>query len=211
VSEPVAADFYKLLVYDTGGFLVDHRDTEKVPGMFATMVVVLPSTHDGGELVARHLGQEVVLDPRPEEPSEIGFAGFYADCVHEVRPVRAGYRVTLIYNLRLAGKGPPLTAPDYRAKHGRVVELLRNWESAEDEPDKLILPLEHAYTPAELSFNALKGADAGVASVLLEAAAEADCDLHLALWPAAPECLQPSDRILSRAATNINMVARGSS
>ena len=40
VSEPVAADFYKLLVYDTGSFFVGHRDTEKAPGMFATMVLV---------------------------------------------------------------------------------------------------------------------------------------------------------------------------
>lgn len=181
VSEPVAADFYKLLVYDTGGFFVEHRDTEKAPGMFATMVLVLPSTHSGGELVIKHLDRELVLDPRPEEPSEIGFAAFYANCVHEVRPVKTGYRLTLVYNLRFAGKGRPLKAPDYRAEHGRVVELLRNWASAEDEPDKLILPLEHAYTPAELSFSALNGADAGVASVLVRAAAEADCDLHLAL------------------------------
>ena len=55
VSEPVAADFYKFLVYDTGSFFVDHRDTEKAPGMFATMVLVLPSTHSGGELVMRIL------------------------------------------------------------------------------------------------------------------------------------------------------------
>src|SRR6266536_2732943 len=74
VSEPVAADFYKLLVYDAGSFFADHRDTEKVPGMFATLVIVLPSAHSGGELVIKHLGREVVLDPRPEEPSEIGFA-----------------------------------------------------------------------------------------------------------------------------------------
>jgi predicted 2-oxoglutarate/Fe(II)-dependent dioxygenase YbiX len=181
VSEPVTADFYKLLVYDTGSFFVDHRDTEKAPGMFATMVLVLPSTHSGGELVIKHLGREMVLDLRPEEPSEIGFAAFYADCVHEVRPVKTGCRLTLVYNLRFAGKRQPLKAPDYRAEHGRVVELLRSWASAEDEPDKLILPLEHAYTPAELSFSALKGADAGVASVLVKAAAEADCDLHLAL------------------------------
>jgi hypothetical protein len=65
VSEPVAADFYKLLVYDTGSFFVDHRDTEKAPGMFATMVLVLPSTHSGGELVIKHVGREVVLDPSP--------------------------------------------------------------------------------------------------------------------------------------------------
>ena len=181
VSEPVVADFYKLLVYDTGSFFVDHRDTEKAPGMFATMVLVLPSSHSGGELVIKHLGREVVLEPRPEEPSEIGFAAFYADCVHEVRPVKRGCRLILVYNLRFVDKRRPLKAPDYRAEHGPVMELLRSWASAEDEPDKLILPLQHAYTPAELSFSALKGADAGVASVLVKAAAEADCDLHLAL------------------------------
>src|SRR5438445_53440 len=104
-----------------------------------------------------------------------------ADCVHEVRAVRTGCRLTLVYNLCFVGKGRPLKAPDYRAEHGRVVELLQSWASTEDEPDKLILPLEHVYTTAELSFSALKGADAGVASVLVKAAAEADCDLHLAL------------------------------
>jgi hypothetical protein len=181
VSEPVAADFYKLLVYDTGAFFVDHRDTEKVPGMFATMALVLPSTHRGGELIVKHLDQEIVLDPHPEEPSEIGFAAFYADCVHEVRPVTAGCRLTLVYNLRFHGKKRSLRAPDYRAEQGQVADLLRGWAAAEGEPDKLIVSLEHAYTPAELSFGALKGADAGVASVLVKAAADADCDLHLAL------------------------------
>jgi predicted 2-oxoglutarate/Fe(II)-dependent dioxygenase YbiX len=181
VSGPLAADFYKLLIYDAGGFFVDHRDTEKVPGMVATMALVLPSTHAGGELVVKHAGREAAFDLHPEDPSEIGFAGLYADCVHEVRPVTAGFRVTLVYNLRLADRSGPLKAPDYRTEQERAAEALRNWASAEDEPDKLILPLEHAYTPAELSFGALKGADAGIASVLIKAAAEADCDLHLAL------------------------------
>lgn len=181
VDEPIAADFYKLLIYDAGSFFVDHRDTEKLPGMFATMVLVLPSMHSGGELVVRHLGREVVLDPRPQEPSEIGLAAFYADCVHEVRSVSAGHRVTLVYNLRFLGKRRMLKAPDYRAEQERVSTLLRGWATATDEPDKLILPLEHAYTPSEISFGTLKGADAGVASVLVPAARAADCELHLAL------------------------------
>jgi hypothetical protein len=46
-SERVAAEFHELLVYDTGSFFVDHRDTEKASGMFATMVLVLPSTCSG--------------------------------------------------------------------------------------------------------------------------------------------------------------------
>ena len=48
-------------------------------------------------------------------------------------------------------------------------------------PEKLIYPLQHAYTPAELSFGALKGADAAAAAVLKGAAARSDCELHLAL------------------------------
>ena len=43
VSGEVQAELYKLLVYDAGSFFVSHRDTEKAPGMFATLVIVLPS------------------------------------------------------------------------------------------------------------------------------------------------------------------------
>ena len=99
VSEPVAAELYKLLVYDEGSFFVSHRDTEKSPGMFATLVLALPSISTGGEFVVRHKGREVRLDLRCEEPSEIAYAAFYADCVHEVLPVTAGCRATLVYNL----------------------------------------------------------------------------------------------------------------
>jgi predicted 2-oxoglutarate/Fe(II)-dependent dioxygenase YbiX len=116
VNGSVAADFYKLLVYDAGSFFVDHRDTEKVAGMFATMVLLLPSAHSGGDLIVRHLGREAVLDLHPEEPSEIGLAAFYADCVHEVRPITAGCRVALVYNLRFLDKKQPPKPPDYRTE-----------------------------------------------------------------------------------------------
>jgi len=181
VSGSVAAEFYKLLVYDRGAFFVDHRDTEKIPGMFATLVLVLPSVHRGGELVVRHLDREVIFDHHPEEPSEIGFAAFYADCVHEVRPVVAGSRVALVYSLRFLDRKRLPKPPDHRTEHKGITERLRQWADSGEQPDKLILPLEHAYTPAELSFERLKGRDAAIASVLAGAAAQAACDLHLAL------------------------------
>jgi hypothetical protein len=58
VSGPVDAEFYKLLVYDQGSFFVQHRDTEKLPGMFATLILALPSVSAGGELVVRHKDRE---------------------------------------------------------------------------------------------------------------------------------------------------------
>src|SRR5260370_40756885 len=75
--------------------------------------------------------------------------------------------------------------PSYATEADQLTALLRHW--AEDEhrtdggPDKLIFPLEHAYSPATLSFDALKGADAASPATLLAAAQAADCDLYLAL------------------------------
>jgi hypothetical protein len=44
----ISAEFYKLLIYQEGGFFLPHRDTEKTHGMFGTLTIVLPSLHCGG-------------------------------------------------------------------------------------------------------------------------------------------------------------------
>jgi predicted 2-oxoglutarate/Fe(II)-dependent dioxygenase YbiX len=188
VSGEVRAELYKLLVYDAGSFFISHRDTEKAAGMFATLVVVLPSEYSGGELVVKHQQQQVKLDLCCDDPSEIAFAAFYADCVHEVLPITQGCRLTLIYNLLRTDKKMPLPKPpDYHREQDEVTSLLRNWagelstDPHEEIPEKLIYLLEHAYTPAELGFDALKNADAAVAEVLVAAAGQADCEIHLAL------------------------------
>ena len=186
VDGPVAAEFYKLLLYEEGGFFLGHRDTEKTPGMFATLVAALPSSFAGGELVVRHKGREVQLDLRSDDPAEVAFAAFYADCVHEVLPVTKGCRLILVYNLVRRGRGRAPEPPDYAAEQARVTALLQRWQRGkrhrdDDTPEKLVYLLEHAYTPAELGFAMLKGADAAAAGVLTGAAREAQCDLHLAL------------------------------
>ena len=184
VAGPVVAEFYKLLVYDEGAFFVGHRDSEKTAGMFATLVIVLPAFYRGGELVIRHNGREVRLDPNSHEPSEAGFVAFYADCVHEVLPVTSGCRLTLVYNLSYRTSGKQPLPPSYTRERDRLAALLWQWggeKTGSGLPVKLIYPLEHAYTQAGLSFEALKGADAAKAGTLLAAAEEAGCDLHLAL------------------------------
>ena len=179
VSEPIEAEFYKLLIYDEGSFFTAHRDTEKADRMFATLVIVLPSCSSGGELIIRHAGREATLDLRPDDAGEAAFAAFYADCVHEVLPVTAGCRLALIYNLLRRKRRGAVLPPDYRNEQARIEGRLRDWRSG--KPEKLVYPLQHAYTPAEIAFDALKGADAGAAGVLAAAAARADCELHLAL------------------------------
>ena len=110
----VSAEFYKLLIYEEGGFFLPHRDTEKTEGMFGTLIIVLPSVHCGGELVIGHMGRKVTLDLSNAETSELTFAGFYADCEHAINPITQGSRVCLTYNLlqpRTGKRNNPITAP----------------------------------------------------------------------------------------------------
>ena len=72
-----------------------------------------------------------------------------------------------------------------KAQDFEDVEGVEDTEDEENEdrvPTKLIFPLEHACTSADLGFAGLQGrADAATAGVLVAASAGAGCELHLAV------------------------------
>lgn len=96
-----------------------------------SLVVSLPSFHEGGQLIVGNTGeaeQNVVFDWSTidnTQPAQIKWAAFYSDCHHEVYEVTAGHRITLTYNLfltrgvgHLAGASPTLDCtrlPLYRS------------------------------------------------------------------------------------------------
>ena len=177
----LGSEFYKLLIYEPGGFFAPHRDTEKADGMVATLTVGLPAAGAGGDLVIRHAGRETVVDMRTDEPSELAWAAFYADCEHETLPVTEGCRACLVYNLVLKPGGTiPSAAPDYGGLVEPVAaELAAHFRDLEG--NKLVWLLEHDYSAAGLSFGALKNVDAAVARMLAEAADRAGCVLRAAV------------------------------
>jgi len=180
----MSAEFYKLLIYEEGGFFLPHRDTEKTDGMFGTLTIVFPSVHCGGELVIRHAGREVTVDLSNAETSELTFAAFYADCEHAIKPITQGSRVCLTYNLlqrRTGEKNKPITAPLYDSEADRAEAILEQTFKKSDAPAKLAWLLEHQYSPAGLSFSGLKGRDAALAKVVRHAARRAECALHLGI------------------------------
>ena len=177
----VQADLYKLLVYEPGGFFAPHRDTEKADGMVATLVVSLHVAGAGGELVIRHGGRETLIDMRTEEPSELVWAAFYADCEHETLPVTDGHRVCLVYNLMMKSIGIPVGAPDHASSAAPVALELEARLRDPEASGKLIWLLEHNYSAAGLSFATLKNVDAAVGRVLAKVAGRAGCALHAAI------------------------------
>jgi hypothetical protein len=46
-SGKIQANLYKMLIYKTGGHFKKHSDTEKEKNMFATLIIQLPSVHEG--------------------------------------------------------------------------------------------------------------------------------------------------------------------
>jgi hypothetical protein len=179
----LTAHLYKLLIYEKGGFFLPHRDGEKLDRMVATLVIVLPSVHEGGELILYHDGWQYEI-PFPGAASgyELSCAAFYADCQHEVRPIQNGYRLCLTYNVTLnksrSKKG--IKAPSYGATATSIGRLLENWHTNGDS-QRLAVILDHRYTLDNLSMDTLKGIDRARAEVLFEAAEQADCVAHLAL------------------------------
>src|SRR5207244_6210634 len=107
-------------------------------------------------------------------------AAFYADCEHEIRPLREGHRLCLVYNLTLKKGKKGISAPRSSEHVEKVRAALRKW-AGEDEPRKMAITLEHKYTQEGLAWDALKGVDRARADVLLAAANQEGFQVHLAL------------------------------
>ncbi len=177
----VNAELYKLLVYDKGSFFKPHRDTEKIAGMFGTLVMCLPSRYEGGTLILEHDGQTKRIDFGGKDSEyQARYVAFYADCRHEVTPVKSGYRVCLVYNLASASKKQP-AAPHHAEAVAEAAQLLKKLFSASEPLNKLAIPFTHQYTEAGFDPKQLKGADRAHAEVLIRAAQSLDYECYFAL------------------------------
>ncbi|MBZ0189525.1 MAG: 2OG-Fe(II) oxygenase [Candidatus Obscuribacterales bacterium] len=185
-------EIHDLLLYEKGSFFLPHKDGEKIDRMVATLVVVLPSSFTGGELIVRHDGQEEHIDfgSQPGSRFQAHYAAFYADCEHEVLPMREGFRLCLVYNLALdkpKRSKRPIRAPRNKESIDSIGRHLQKWCTTPDkqDPDKILVKLEHKYSKNGLAWDTLKGVDRTRAFALREAARKAGCTVHLAqltLW-----------------------------
>ena len=182
----LTADLHSLLIYEPNQFFLVHQDSEKDDSMVGTLVVTLPSSYAGGELMVGH--NEEWKAYRGSKTA-LSLVAFYADCRHEVLRVTSGYRITLTYNLLLHGDASRPEGDD--GTIAELADLLREHFStpvpryyngpATDPPNRLVYLLDHEYTPRGLSWRRLKGADASRVALLRAAAGRAGCESVLAL------------------------------
>jgi Rps23 Pro-64 3,4-dihydroxylase Tpa1-like proline 4-hydroxylase len=161
------ADLHSILVYEPGCFFNGHRDSEKVEGMVATMIVLLPTEYTGGELIIEHDGERRSFTINKSKTPKLHCGAFYADCYHEIKEVTSGYRVSLTYNLILKNYKGVLDEFlnkdfDQRLKTS-LTKYFDNGDSLKNrelqKPKKFIYLLDHQYTESSLSWDLLKNKD----------------------------------------------------
>ncbi|PUE09447.1 hypothetical protein B9Z51_11305 [Limnohabitans sp. T6-5] len=174
------AHLHNALLYGPGQFFKMHQDTEKLPGMVLTLVLVWPCAHLGGHLMV-HRGDEVHrFQSEHLHADQIQWFAFYADCQHEVRPVQQGNRVVLTFNVVLKTE-----SSQNQAKHSPALlaALEQHFQVTHNPADKqrLVIFLDHEYSEKGLSWFLLKGADRGLAQALRSAADALGLRTYLAL------------------------------
>ncbi len=151
--------------------------------MFGTLIICLPSAHEGGDVIVKHNHEEKTLR---SSRMEQGFMCWYSDVQHEVLPVTSGYRWVLTYNLALdaSKERPGASLPERELSPLR--DYVSQWLDALKErrlqlPESLIYALDHHYTEAGLSLKAFKGRDLAVARALRSISSQLPIDVFLGI------------------------------
>ncbi|KAF5556307.1 hypothetical protein FPHYL_7993 [Fusarium phyllophilum] len=181
IKTPVHAKLYKMLLYEKGAMFKAHTDTEKIPDMFGTLVVSLPSKHKGGEVVLEHCGEEIVYE---SSKSQASCAAWYSDVHHEVLPVKSGYRWVLTYNLAIGQPSSRSFDTFSETELRPLSECVKGWLAQEQKDRKTPYAchvLDHEYTQANISQKSLKGADTTRLMALQQALEGFPVTMYLAL------------------------------
>jgi hypothetical protein len=158
------------------------NSTEKAPGMFATLVIGLPSPFEGGEVAVKHQGEKMILTTLQHGFS---YVSWYSDVVHEVLPVRSGYRWVLTYNLCIDPSRPCPTACLHTDEARHLHRILKAWLNQNTREERQLshayYRLDHEYTQANISLNALKGRDLASVHLLREISNDLNLEIFLAV------------------------------
>ncbi|RGP69365.1 2og-fe oxygenase superfamily [Fusarium sporotrichioides] len=175
----VIAKSYKLLLYEPGSFFKPHKDSEKERGMVGTLIVCLPSQHEGGDVHLSFGSKVTRFSTAPTSKFDLNSISWFSDVTHEVTKLTSGYRLVLTYKLFIYGDGS-VSASTALDKTEHLRSLLHKWKSRPCQPDRIIYPLDHLYTETSLCLENMKGRDRGVAYSLNKTCSESGFYLMLA-------------------------------
>lgn len=152
--------------------LVQHELDENT---FASLVIQLPSKHDGGEhqiiptcSPVYHHDRFINFSVKSNGKSEFSpyCIVFHRDYKHEMKPITNGVGAYLVYDLTVnssdAVRVPKTPTIDDMDNEMTLRSMLHNWR----EPAKIVIGLSNSYAKEDLSMDNLKSVDLAIAKQL---------------------------------------------
>jgi hypothetical protein len=133
-----------------------------VDGIFATMIIILPSRYTGGEIHLTHASETRIVDFSSTKTAVIAY---YADVLNEMKPITSGYRLALSYNIIHTSRNMPLpTVLNADFLGAKLRRALCNWKQGSKDPkipDCIAYLLKDQHSEADFGRGAslLKGED----------------------------------------------------
>ncbi|KAF4481300.1 hypothetical protein CGGC5_v010843 [Colletotrichum fructicola Nara gc5] len=140
-------------------------------GMIGTLVVVLPSEHQGGDVHVSFGSDVRSFSTAPFSTFDITALAWFSDVSHEVKELVSGYRLALTYNI-VQKTEEPQSAAFLGQQAQEVKKMLRQWVNNFPEEDFLVYPLDHKYSESTVSVQNMKGRDKAVCKVLQNVGSE---------------------------------------
>lgn len=158
---------HKMLLYEEGSFFTRHKDSEKEPGMVGTLVICLPTPHEGGEVHLSFRSEKRTFATSPTSAWDMTALAWFSDVTHEIAKVTKGYRLVLTYNLIQTGSVKQ-SAQFFQVQSENLRAILVDWETRVRDIHNVLYILDHQYTESSLSLDNLKGRDRAVCQALRE-------------------------------------------
>lgn len=147
------------------------HSTEKAPGMFATLVIILPSEFTGGEIHLSHSDKNMIFDNSKDSAFETTSIAWYTDVTHEVKEITSGYRLALSYHL--INTSPGISPPHLPSDHSSLQhlrEIFSRWSNNKYPLLKVnqavAYAFTHEYSNASFQEAIFKGEDQRIASII---------------------------------------------
>lgn len=152
-------------------YLINHASyicsSEKSEAMFATLIILLPSLHAGGQIHVTYGSVSKTFDPDSSSHFNASVLTMYNDVLREIKPITSGYRLALMYDLiHTSSSIPRPFLPDMHSAVCQLRHVLEKWmngaskDSAGNwENDIVAYILQHEYGGVNLQMGTLKGQD----------------------------------------------------
>jgi len=137
----IVATLHDILVYPVGGKFARHKDTPASFDQLGSLVIDVPSPHEGGSLMLDDGTDNAQIDWSGTIGSdELRWVAIYGDVDHEIAPVVRGARITIVYSLSLGG---PRRDEGRRAAIDEMTDAIVQVTADASTPRDFVVPCRH--------------------------------------------------------------------